>query len=102
MLESDKPTVKPLDVGYSGNFGKKQNIDQLLPLIERLGRERPGIQVLLRGDGSEKDRLKDIIEARNISNVTFEPLAPSEKFVEALQSIDVHLIPQALNVANYA
>lgn len=102
MPIKNRSPEKPLVVGYSGNFGKKQNLDQLIPLIVRLAHERPEVRVLLRGDGSEKNRIKSIVEAKNLSNVVFEPLAPSDRFVEALQSIDVHLIPQALNVANYA
>ena len=89
-------------VGYSGNFGKKQNIDQILPLIERLYQLRPDIDVILRGDGSEKSRIALAVAGLGVKNVHFEELAPQERFVEALQEISIHLVPQALNVANYA
>lgn len=89
-------------VAYSGNFGKKQNLDQLLPLIERLWRERPEVKVILRGDGSEKARICQAIDALGIGNTKFLPLAPAEEFIAALQSVNLHLVPQALNVANYA
>lgn len=92
----------PPTVAYSGNFGKKQNLDQLLPLIERLWRERPDVSVVLRGDGSEKERIRREIEGRQIGNTRFLPLAPAEEFVAALQSVNLHLVPQASNVANYA
>lgn len=93
---------KAATILYSGNFGKKQNLDQLLPLIERLDRERPDIRVVFRGDGSEKARLMAEVEGRGLSNTTFVPLVPADQFVSALQEASVHLVPQALNVANYA
>lgn len=89
-------------IGYSGNFGKKQALDQLLPLIDMIGKQRPDIRVLLRGDGSEKPALVAAVQAMGVTNVSFADLVPQEQFVDALQEIDIHLVPQALNVANYA
>lgn len=87
---------------YSGNFGKKQNLDQLLPLIQRLWDEKKAIRVVMRGDVSEKDRLQKKIEGSGIANTVFLPLASAEEFLAALQSANIHMVPQALNVGNYA
>lgn len=87
---------------YSGNFGKKQNIDQLFPILARLSQERKGVQVIMRGGGSERDRIEAEMEARKISNVQFLPLVPAEELIDSLQSANIHLVPQAANVANYA
>ncbi|WP_146592525.1 glycosyltransferase family 4 protein [Puniceibacterium confluentis] len=87
---------------YSGNFGKKQNLDQLLPLLKRLSDEEVAVDVILRGDGSEKSRIEAEIQNLGIGNVRFLPLAPSDQFMDSLQSANIHLVPQALNVANYA
>lgn len=95
-------TAAPPTLLYSGNFGKKQNLDQLFPLIERLNHERPDIQVVFRGDGSEKPRLQQKAAELGLKNTTFLPLVPAEEFVATLQAANVHLVPQALNVANYA
>ncbi|MCD1620889.1 glycosyltransferase family 4 protein [Salipiger manganoxidans] len=95
------PEKRPI-LMYSGNFGKKQNLDQLLPILERLACGNLPVDVVMRGDGSERDRIEAEMASRGISNVTFLPLAPSEYFLESLQSANIHLVPQALNVANYA
>jgi colanic acid biosynthesis glycosyl transferase WcaI len=95
------PAAKTI-ILYSGNFGKKQNLDQLLPLIERLSLTRPDIGVVLRGDGSEKLRLEKLVRDKALANTTFQPLAPVEDFIAVLQAANIHLVPQAQNVANYA
>lgn len=89
-------------VMYSGNFGKKQNLDQLIPLIKRLSDEKNSIRVVLRGDGSERERIKTQLEKAQVANTDFLPLAPAEQLMDSLQSAHIHLVPQALNVANYA
>jgi len=89
-------------VMYSGNFGKKQNLDQLIPLIRRLSDEKNSIRIVLRGDGSERERIKNQLEKAQVANTDFLPLAPAELLMTTLQSAHIHLVPQALNVANYA
>lgn len=89
-------------IAYSGNFGKKQNLDQLIPLFEAMHAERLEVDVHLRGDGSERQRLKAIIEAKGLDEVQFLPLVDADKLTEAIQAADVHLVPQAPNIGNYA
>lgn len=87
---------------YSGNFGKKQNIDQLLPLIEWLHRSGNEVRVVLRGGGSERGRIEKEVRERGITNVTFADLVPADQFMATMQGANIHLVPQATNVANYA
>jgi colanic acid biosynthesis glycosyl transferase WcaI len=89
-------------ISYSGNFGKKQNLDQLLPLIRMLDERRPEVKVILRGDGSERERIEALVKGMGVRNTSFLPLIAADKLCEWLQSVDLHLIPQAMNVANYA
>jgi colanic acid biosynthesis glycosyl transferase WcaI len=86
---------------YSGNFGKKQNLDQLLPLIGRLAERRPDVKVVLRGDGSERARLQAAVAAMGVTNTSFGPLVPAAELADSLGQATVHLVPQAPNVANY-
>ncbi len=95
------PAARPVLL-YSGNFGKKQNIDQLLPLLARLSAEGAAVDCVLRGGGSERGRIEAEVAAQGIKNAEFLPLVPAEEFVAALQSANIHLVPQASNVANYA
>ncbi len=102
------PPAAPIKSGefstlmYSGNFGKKQNLDQLIPLIRRLSAEKNSIKVIMQGDGSEKKRIEGLFVQAGISNAEFLPLVPAASLVSSLQAATVHLVPQALNVANYA
>lgn len=93
---------RPLTIGYSGNFGRKQNLDQLLPILQRVDQSDVPIRMILRGDGSEKARIEDAVRKLFLRDVRFEPLAPEEQLQHALQDIDLHLVPQAFGVANYA
>jgi colanic acid biosynthesis glycosyl transferase WcaI len=87
---------------YSGNFGKKQNLEQLLPLFQRLSRENGGVRIVLRGDGQEWKSFKTRIESAGIANAAFLPLAPQAELMASLQSANIHIVPQATNVANYS
>ncbi|MGY4472342.1 colanic acid biosynthesis glycosyl transferase WcaI [Bradyrhizobium sp. LB9.1b] len=99
--EAPLPPSPPV-LMYSGNFGKKQNLDQLLPLIKRLSIERGDVRVVMQGDGSEKLRIARLFREAGIADAIFLPLASSEKFTESLQAASLHMVPQALDVANYA
>jgi colanic acid biosynthesis glycosyl transferase WcaI len=92
----------PVRVMYSGNFGKKQNLDQLLPLLSHLSDTMPEVEIVMRGGGSERPRIEAEAARRGIAKARFLELAPAEEFMASLQSANVHLVPQALNVANYA
>lgn len=87
---------------YSGNFGKKQNIDQLFPLIEHLDEIESPAKIILRGDGSERTRIENEVKNRKLGNVEFADLVPANQFIATLQEANIHLVPQATNVANYA
>ena len=87
---------------YSGNFGKKQNLDQLLPLIKSLATDAPGVKIIMRGDGSERSRIQNVVQELKLTNTEFLPLSPAEEFMATLQAANIHLVPQALNTANYA
>ena len=100
--EKNVSPSSPPTVAYSGNFGKKQNLDQILPLIQMLHERRPDVRVILRGDGSERPRIERLVAERGVTNTAFLPLAPADQMAESLQAADVHLVPQAKNVANYA
>lgn len=95
------PPDGPINVMYSGNFGRKQNLEQLLPLFGRLSAEGGAYRIVLRGDGQEWLRFKTKIENAGITNAVFLPLAPAAELMLSLQSAHIHLVPQA-DVANYA
>jgi colanic acid biosynthesis glycosyl transferase WcaI len=56
----------------------------------------------MRGDGSEKGRIMQAFGEWGITNTTFVPLVDVENLVTSLQEATVHIVPQAVDVANYA
>lgn len=92
----------PIRIMYSGNFGKKQGLRQLLPLFQRLTEGVHGMEIVMRGDGSEKAAFQEQAAAAGIVDIHYLPLASKADFFASLQSAHIHLVPQALNVANYA
>jgi colanic acid biosynthesis glycosyl transferase WcaI len=87
---------------YSGNFGKKQNLDQILPLIAKLAAERSDIRIILQGDGSERPRIEAAVGAISGANVEFRSLVPGSLLMQSLQSANIHLVTQAMGVGSYA
>jgi colanic acid biosynthesis glycosyl transferase WcaI len=98
----DRPGGAPPTAIYSGNFGRKQGLDQVLAMAPILRAEVPDVRIVLRGDGSEKARLEKTAREEGLTHVRFEPLAAREKFAAALADGDVHLVPQDPSGSNYA
>ncbi len=87
---------------YSGNLGRKQGLDQVLELAEVLGRRGAAIDILIRGEGSERASLEDQVSREGLTNVRFADLAPREEISEALGAATLHLVPQTPGGANFA
>ena len=78
-------------ITYSGNIGLTQNMDMLLDVTKELESE-PEIQFVLIGEGAYKNRVKEIIAERNISNVTLLPFQPYEEISHVFRLGDVGLV----------
>jgi putative colanic acid biosynthesis glycosyltransferase WcaI len=87
---------------YSGNFGRKQGLDQVLDLAARLQEARPDIVILLRGQGSQTEHLAAQIAARSLTNVKVANLVPAEGLNAGLAEGDIHLVPQDPEAADFA
>lgn len=101
-LETESPEPETPSVLYSGNFGRKQALDQIVAMAELLeGRDSP-IVITLRGQGGEADRLAQEVRARGLGNIRFAPLVPLDKLAEGLSEGDIHLVPQNQQTADFA
>ena len=78
-------------ITYSGNIGLTQNMDMLLEIAKELESE-PKIQFVLIGEGAYKNRVKEIVAERNISNVTLLPFQPYEEISHVFSLGDVGLV----------
>ncbi len=87
---------------YSGNLGRKQGLDQMVSLAERLALSRPQIGIVIRGAGGEHDALEAALVARHVTNVRLEDLVSRECLAGGLAEGDIHLVPQNPKGADFA
>lgn len=78
-------------ITYSGNIGLTQNMDMLLDVAKDLEQE-PNIQFVLIGEGAYKKTVKEIIEEKNIGNVTMLPFQPYEDISHVFSLGNVGLV----------
>lgn len=84
---------------YGGNLGRVQGLETLIRAAERAGREVPGIQLTLIGEGVERDRLAALIEEAGASHVQLKPGVPQTQIGDVFAAADVlvlHLIDDPL------
>jgi colanic acid biosynthesis glycosyl transferase WcaI len=86
---------------YSGNFGRKQALAQIVEMAALLEQRNAPIITVLRGEGSEMQSLAGQIAARKLNRVRFAPLVPAERLAESLAEGDIHLVPQDTSVADF-
>lgn len=106
----DTDAIHPIDprkphqttIVYSGNFGRKQSLSQILDLASIMQSERPDVRIVLRGEGREAQPLMETAHALGLRNIEFRPLLPPKHLNEALAEGDVHLVPQNPQAADYA
>lgn len=94
---ADTPTVL-----YSGNFGRKQGLEQLVQLARRLQDRGKTTKVVVRGGGSHEDILRAEIKRLGLANMRIEPLVAKSDLNRGLAGGDVHLVPQNPNAADFA
>lgn len=87
---------------YSGNLGRKQALDQVIALADTLQCRGSSMRVIVRGTGSEAQRLARTARLRQLRNIEFRPLVPPEQLNDGLAEGDVHLVPQDRDAADFA
>lgn len=102
IFPNDRRCPQPMTVIYSGNFGKKQSLAQILDLASLLQTAHPAIRIVLRGEGREARGLIETAQSLGLRNMEFRPLLPPSRLNEALSEGDIHLVPQNPQAADYA
>lgn len=92
---------RPLLV-YSGNLGRKQGLDQVMALAAELLKRSAVVDILIRGEGSERKALEEQAESEGLTNVRFADLAPRDQLSAAMGAATLHLVPQSPGGANFA
>lgn len=78
-------------ITYSGNIGLTQNMDMLLEVAKELENESD-IQFVLIGEGAYKEKVKEIIAEKQITNVTMLPFQPYEDISHVFSLGDAGLV----------
>lgn len=76
---------------YGGNIGVAQDMDNIVRLAERLQNE-PAAYFLLVGDGSEAERIKQLIAHQGLKNISVHPPVDQKTYLDMLSEFDVGLI----------
>jgi len=76
---------------YSGNLGVKQGLDVLVEAARHLS---PGIQIVICGEGAQRNALAQMIREHELHNVSLLPLQPDAGYREMLVDADVCVITQ--------
>jgi len=98
----EKTASETVEVFYSGNFGKKQALDQVVEMAALLQERTNRITVTFRGGGDEAARLAEDVHARGLHNVRFMPLVPKEELAKGLAEGDIYVVPQNGKAADFA
>lgn len=78
-------------VTYNGNIGLTQNMDMLLEVAKALEANEE-IHFVLVGNGAYLEQVKQIINNRNVDNVTLLPFQPYEEISHVFSLGDVSLV----------
>ena len=76
---------------YGGNMGKPQN----LPLFLKLAKDKmelSDVLFLFIGEGTERERLREIVKNENITNVRIENHIPHKDYLDVLKCASVGII----------
>lgn len=84
---------------HAGTMGAKQDLMNVLAAAELL-KEEKRIKVAVIGDGQERDKIANALNARRLENLKLLPLQTKDEFSKVLTAADVLLINQAPNVVD--
>lgn len=76
---------------FGGNFGKPQNLDFLLRVMEHY-KENEKVQFLLIGSGTEKERIFNYVDKHKIKNVVKYNYISRKDYTMVLRTCDIGLI----------
>ncbi len=76
---------------FAGVLGPSQGLDMLMEAARELKRH-PETHFLFVGEGTAKERLREVAETHNLDNISFEPFVPSEEYPELVKDCDVCLV----------
>ena len=76
---------------FGGNMGKPQKLENILLLAEKC-KEIKEIIFLFIGNGSEKNRIKDLVKTKKLDNIIFKEQVSREEYEKLACLCDVGLV----------
>jgi glycosyltransferase involved in cell wall biosynthesis len=86
-------------VVYTGNMGAKQDLLNVVAAANMLSEDKR-VKIALIGDGQERVRVAENIEARRLENIRLLPLQASHEFSKVLTAADALIINQGAGVVD--
>lgn len=78
-------------VQYAGNIGASQRLDLVIECAEQLREEN--IEFLIIGSGTSRQKIEEMVQLRDLPNVTLLETQPRQRLSEVLGACDVALVP---------
>ena len=76
---------------FGGVLGPSQALDLIIEIAKALQQHRD-LVFLIVGDGTEKERLQDLVRTYSLQNVLLEPFISREEYSQLLKEVDVGLV----------
>tara|TARA_B100001063_G_C16775834_1_gene565219 strand:- start:4392 stop:5582 length:1191 start_codon:yes stop_codon:yes gene_type:complete len=90
---SKKKIGNIISIGYAGNFGKVQDLDQIILIADTIRKKRyKKINFYLIGEGSERKRLLQKLKIKKIDNVFIKQRISMNKIITFYKKMDVLII----------
>jgi len=78
---------------YLGRIERRKGLKYLLEAYELLVQEQPNVQLIVAGDGSDREKMETFAQTRMLPNVTFLGFVSDEVKLELLHSADLFCSP---------
>lgn len=93
ILESPKKPNKNKTILYVGRLERRKGVKYLLKAFMALSKHDPKVQLVIAGDGPDRQKLELFASDNNISNVTFKGYISDEEKLDLLAKADVFCSP---------
>lgn len=93
---SDQPNLgvrKLKTILYVGRLEKRKGVKYLLRAYEKLAKAHDDVQLLIAGDGEEREKLEDAVRFRDIPRVSFLGFVSERRKIQLLKQADLFCAP---------
>lgn len=88
-----RPSKQPPTILYVGRLEKRKGVKYLLQALQFVQAANPDVQLLIAGDGPDRQKLEQLTVQLGLKNVKFLGFIAEEKKLELLQTADVFCSP---------